>query len=328
MAQKTLGVSDLNQPVGSRGSPVAGHLTGWQVSQLCLAAKRPDPQGEFKGTDLGHKSVRDFKEHVGPALLMADVTVEHVSTFKDTQLARGLGRSTANVLLKIVRMPFHKALAAGVISVNPTVPVHVKRIFPHQRNCFSVIQVRALPEAADDEMKTAIYLGLFTGLRLGDVIGIQRSDPSEDLSCLCLSPEKRRDGARAPLVVPFHSELKSHLASCCSGLQPGDFLMPKLHLIDIGGRNGVSRRFHELMERARIFNPAVKEKSREGRSFYALSCHSLRHTFNSWLANAGVRKETRMKLLDHRSEQVNDGYTYVQLETLKEAVGQLPQLAG
>ena len=55
-----------------------------------------------------------------------------------------------------------------------------------------------------------------------------------------------------------------------------------------------------------------------------LTFHSLRRSFNSALANAGLPKEVRMKLTGHSTKAMNEVYTHIQIDTLKNAVGALP----
>jgi integrase len=62
------------------------------------------------------------------------------------------------------------------------------------------------------------------------------------------------------------------------------------------------------------------------RRFSKLSFHSLRHSFNSALANADVPQDLRMKLTGHSTAAVNTGYTHHELATLKNALGKLPSL--
>ena len=64
------------------------------------------------------------------------------------------------------------------------------------------------------------------------------------------------------------------------------------------------------------------------RKFSRKSFHSLRHSFASALANAGVSPELRMRLSGHKSETVHQRYTHVQLEPLKAAIAALPSLNG
>ena len=44
------------------------------------------------------------------------------------------------------------------------------------------------------------------------------------------------------------------------------------------------------------------------RTVRSLTFHSLRHSFNSAMANAGVSQEIRMKLIGHVSAEMNKGY--------------------
>ena len=60
------------------------------------------------------------------------------------------------------------------------------------------------------------------------------------------------------------------------------------------------------------------------RKFSKRTFHSLRHSFNSALANAGVAEEIRMKLTGHSSKAMNERYTHLQVATLKTAVNTLP----
>jgi integrase len=52
--------------------------------------------------------------------------------------------------------------------------------------------------------------------------------------------------------------------------------------------------------------------------------HSLRHSFNSALANAGVAEEVRMKLTGHSSKAMNERYTHLQVDSLKKAMSSMP----
>jgi integrase len=60
------------------------------------------------------------------------------------------------------------------------------------------------------------------------------------------------------------------------------------------------------------------------RKFTKRTFHSLRHSFNSALANAGVAEEIRMKLTGHSSKAMNDKYTHLEVEPLKNAMDSLP----
>jgi integrase len=68
------------------------------------------------------------------------------------------------------------------------------------------------------------------------------------------------------------------------------------------------------------------EESKSGRKVFALSFHSLRHSFTSILANAGVPEELRMALTGHKERAVHQRYTHRELQRLADAIGMLPQV--
>ena len=59
------------------------------------------------------------------------------------------------------------------------------------------------------------------------------------------------------------------------------------------------------------------------RNFTKRTFHSLRHSFNSALANAGVAEEVRMKLTGHSSKAMNTRYTHLEIGTLKKPDGRV-----
>jgi integrase len=70
----------------------------------------------------------------------------------------------------------------------------------------------------------------------------------------------------------------------------------------------------------------ITRHTTEGRANSSLSFHSLRHSFNSAMANAGVAEEVRMKLAGHSTREVHTKYTHHELEPLRAAVALIPSL--
>ncbi len=84
--------------------------------------------------------------------------------------------------------------------------------------------------------------------------------------------------------------------------------------------------FKRIMQRAGIQGRLLRQRNGEGRSQSSLSFHSLRHSFNSALANAGVDQEIRQKLTGHASAAMNEVYTHRELEPLRAAIAALPSV--
>jgi integrase len=102
----------------------------------------------------------------GAALM--DITPRDVEAFMHTRLANGRNPSTVKVDLKTLNTPFALALRQGLILSNPVAAAEPLKAEKENREPFTFEEIRQLIAAADGEWKTAIILGAFTGLRLGD----------------------------------------------------------------------------------------------------------------------------------------------------------------
>ena len=126
------------------------------------------------------------------------------------------------------------------------------------------------------------------------------------------------------VVTVIHPALEDYLLSLPAPESDAEFLFPSL-----AQRNasGLSNAFRKIMKRVGIEQIVIRErKTQAGRSVVALSFHSLRHSFSSILANAGVSEERRMALTGHSTRSIHAKYSHHDLERLREAVSLLPTI--
>jgi integrase len=103
-------------------------------------------------------------------------------------------------------------------------------------------------------------------------------------------------------------------------------LTPALAATEIGGKHGLSSQFLGIMKAAKISRGNSVEAKGRGRTRFARSFHSTRHTAATWLANEGVEEDLRMLLTDHESREVAKRYTHRSVEVLRAAVAKMPQV--
>jgi integrase len=123
------------------------------------------------------------------------------------------------------------------------------------------------------------------------------------------------------VVVPMHFHLIEHIAYLTQTATE-EYLCPSLAAKGPGGKHGLSESFKRIMRKAKIDTQTVKGKGT--RNFSRRTFHSLRHSFNSELANAGVAEEIRMKLTGHSSRVMNARYTHLELDALRKAISNVP----
>ena len=124
-----------------------------------------------------------------------------------------------------------------------------------------------------------------------------------------------------PVTVPLHPQLELELLK-----KPGigkTLIFASLAGKGTGGKLGLSGRFAAIMEKAGV-EGKIAQRTKGGRALSNLSFHSLRHSFNSAMANAGVSQEIRQQLTGHASAEMNKVYTHHELEVLRAAVEKVP----
>ena len=268
--------------------------------------------------------VRDFLAFLGPRaqLPLEHIGVNDVLAFRNAETKRGVSNKTANLAVKLVSMAFHDALRQGKIKFNPCIGLDALEEDSAEREPFTSEEIRKLLGSATGDWKAAILFAYFTGARLGDVANMQWGAVDLDKRLISFTPKKTRRGKKV-LRIPLHPDLEKELLKNPGvGNAP---LFPSLTERGTGGRMGLSAEFAAIMRKAGVHGAVIRHTAK-GRGNTTKSFHSLRHSFNSALANAGVDRELRQVLTGHASERMNEVYTHRQIEPLRAAVSVLPRI--
>jgi integrase len=143
-----------------------------------------------------------------------------------------------------------------------------------------------------------------------------------DKHLITFTPKKTKRGKKV-LRIPLHRDLEKELLK-----KPGVGNAPLFASLTertTGGRMGLSAEFAVIMRKAGVHGDIIRHTAK-GRGNTTKSFHSLRHSFNSALANAGIARELRQVLTGHASERMNEIYTHRELEPLRDAIAVLPAL--
>jgi integrase len=273
--------------------------------------------------------VREFLAHLGNKAdeLLNHVADDDLKSFRNALARSGHSASTVNQAIKVLRSPFLEAHKRGYIAADPCAGVGlVDDDADIEKDVFTPEQIGALVAEAEGDWKGAILCGYFTGLRLKDVSELRWESIDAGLSKLELIPRKtRRKKKNRKVVLPIHPVFAEWLKKQTRGIGKAP-VFPSLAGKSGGGKSGLSMMFKRIMERAGIQGRILRERNGEGRSQSSLSFHSLRHSFNSALANADVAQEIRQKLTGHASAQMNEVYTHRELEPLRRTIAKLPRI--
>jgi integrase len=283
-----------------------------------------------------------FLKHIGKLATrpLSGVAPRDIQGFLNARIKAGCAPKTVVVDAKTLGTAFNRAKREGILQANPVEAIDLPQVDSSERETFTAAQVKLLVDALpgmdfganpDAEQKrtdwqTAIYLGFFTGARLRDCTDMKWTDIDLTQGVIRYQPQKTKSTTKTGryVVVPLHQELERHLHAVAKDNADAD-LCPTLSGRDSGGAHGLSQRFKAIMRQAGI--STLSGKGKGTRLFSRLTFHSLRHSFNSALANAGVSQELRMKLTGHKTAIVNSGYTHHEIDPLRKAIAKLPSLS-
>jgi integrase len=273
-----------------------------------------------KTMDRYRQVVRDFVQSLGARanLALVHLTPRDILAYRDAIVAAKKSARTANLSVKVVSAALNAALRQGYIGSNPATAVESLPVKAEEKGIFTRKQLSKLLGAADGDWRSAILLGYYTGARLSDIANMRWGAIDWRDKVIRFTPSKTKKA----VIVPLHPQLERELLKN-AGIGKA-MMFPSLAGKGTGGRFGLSGRFKAIMRKAEIEGKLTKASG--GRTLSSLSFHSLRHSFNSAMANAGVSQEIRQKLTGHASAEINTQYTHHELVPLRAAVGLIPAL--
>ena len=266
------------------------------------------------------KTKRLFLESLGDKAQkpVTSLTPKDIETFLNERLKTGVAPQTAIIDLKTINTAFRRAEAYGIILKNPVAAVQMPKNNASEREVFTHEEVQKMLNAVPFlEWQTLILFGYFIGARLSDCVHMKWENIHPEQGVIIYHQQK----TGKKVTVPMHFHVIEHLKYISTFGTTG-LMCPKLSTKGSGGKHGLSEGFKRIVIKAGLDPMEVKGKGI--RNFTKRTFHSLRHSFNSALANAGISEEVRMKLTGHSSKAMNQNYTHLQMATLKNAMTALP----
>ncbi len=240
-----------------------------------------------------------------------------IDAFLQFRLEAGMAPKTVSLDVKTLGVALKKAERFGIIPKNPVPAVEMPKMVSSEREVFTLEEVQSLIEAAPNlDWQTAIYFGYFAGARLSDCVKMKWENVNPDTKSIIYTQKKT--GKKMDVPMNFH--LLNHLAYRSEHSNSG-YICPSLANKNPGGHQGLSQTFKRIAKRAGVDLGIVQGKG--VRKFTKRSFHSLRHSFISALANAGVSEEIRMQLTGHMSKETHAKYSHFDRKLLENAIDTL-----
>ena len=268
---------------------------------------------------------------------LAEVTHEAIAEYLACIRAE-VCASTYNARICVLREIFHVLSAKAGLVDDPWEGVRLHADDCHSRRELTLDEIERLMKAATkagEEWKRLFTIGIYTGLRLGDCCCLAWNSVNLERGVIQLIPTKTRKHAHGqPVTIPIHPQLKAELStpiseststrSTCSTRLPSPFVNPTLADWYKNSKWRISRGL-ELIFKAAHIETSIRIEGRRTRTPEA-TFHSLRHTFVSSAANAGVPLPVVASIVGHSSTAMTRHYYHENEEMLRQAVAAIPSL--
>jgi integrase len=250
---------------------------------------------EFTG--LAERTKKDYQRILNYLKPLHDI---HLSAFDAAQIWAIRDKANAkhkrrfaNYVLQVLSRLFSWGGKRGMMVGNPAASVeHVRRPRDARKvnRAWREAEVNAVLEAAPPALRVPIAIGLYTGLREGDVIRITWAAYDGEAF------ETRQGKTGAPIWIPAHKRLREIL-----DVAPRDGSTQ----IVVGSRG---RPFTENGFQSRFFK-FIRKLAAAGTVGTGLTFHGLRHTAGKMMADVGCDTGTIAAVLGHADEKMAAHYS-------------------
>ena len=263
--------------------------------------------------------------------------------YADITEIRGIGKAQANTFaaesftkccnsvrnqaISFLRMMWRVLIADGEarITSNPWDGIQKKHETHTRRREMTVEELARVYALLEGEMRLLFSVGIYTGQRLGDCALLEWGQVDVIRGRITLVPRKTARKTGRVVVVPIHPNLLKMLLEFPAVARVG-YVMPKCAEMYLKQARKLSKYFMGVFKAAGIHTETDGADGYKKRAL--VSFHSLRHTFVSLAANAGVPLAVVQSIVGHSTVEMTRHYFHESENALVSAVSALPSVTG
>jgi integrase len=229
-------------------------------------------------------------------------------------IKKGLAVRTAQYAAAVLRHALNKAIERGYLQVNPVSKIKVPRKDNRRIRFLTKDEAaKLLDELKKRSQKTyeMSFLSLYTGMRFGEIASLTWQDIDFDNSIIYIKDPKNRTGR----VAYMTEGVKELLLNKKKNTNNTTLVFP-----DQKGNKieKISYSFERAVQKLGLNKDVTDPRNK-------VVFHTLRHTFASWLVQAGTPLYTVKELLGHKSITMTERYSHLAENTMREAVKKLEE---
>lgn len=246
------------------------------------------------------------------ALHVMSITDANVLNIQRALMLKNLSPAAINSYIKFIQRVFNFAVKKGYIDRTPLRDIKKLKVDNARQRYLTLDEINQLYAAikGDTEATAFTLLSLSTGGRAESILNVKKIDIDVKQRTIKLFDYKRSMTYTAHLT----DEALNFIEPAIRGLKPNDYVVGRSP-----ERFKYYRMYYTMSKHFKKFNQGLEPTDRQNR----VVIHTLRHTFASHLAIAGVPLQTIQKLMNHANISQTNKYAHLTQESGRDNVREL-----
>jgi len=240
---------------------------------------------------------------------LQEITMLDAEKIVNGMIKKGLAVRTAQYVAAVLRHALNKAVERGYLQVNPVSKIKVPRKDNRRIRFLTKDEAVKLLDELKKRSQRAYemaFLSLNTGMRFGEIASLTWQDIDFDNGIIYIKDPKNRTG-RVAYMTEGVKKLLLNKKKNTNGNNNFVFYT------EINNRKYAPDAFKNAVKRLGLNNDVTDPRNK-------VVFHTLRHTFASWLVQAGTPLYTVKELLGHKSIAMTERYSHLAENTMREAI--------
>ncbi|MDP8218846.1 MAG: tyrosine-type recombinase/integrase [Candidatus Theseobacter exili] len=259
-----------------------------------------------------------------PVKYLHEITPKLTEEYAADLWHSGIAPRTYNGHTKTLALIFNTLKVQAGLLKNVWVEIPSLEKDTKSKRMFTPDELTKICSASAGKMRYWIAIGLYTGLRMGDVVTMKWSEIDFDQRIIEKAPLKTiRKGKKVrfplhPVLMGMLKQLKTESNSS------NEYLFPEDAELYFQNRSEISKRIQKFFRNVGIKTTRKSNDGHRQRTVCEVGFHSLRHSFVSLCAANNVPQVAIMDLVGHGSPAMTEIYMHIGNEAKGKAIAALP----
>jgi integrase len=259
---------------------------------------------------------------------LCEVTSELAQKYAAQMTSRGLSANTYNKHTSFLRLIFRVLTEVAQVRKNPFEKIRRKKLKTNARRELTIAELKDILEKAEGELQTLLFIGTFTGLRLGDCCTLKWGEVDLERGLIRRVQNKTASKKQTPVLIGIPGALSTKLSETSAEHRKGYVVKRYAGLYTYRNKSGapnyqaqITREIQDHFTKCGIQTHkegtgVIKDENGDNvstgkRAVVEVGFHSLRHTFVSLHAEHGTPQSVVQAIVGHGSPAMTSHYTHI-----------------